>query len=194
MGRMEIPYRNTSWWRGTSFLINIQTKLNRQDYLNDHIPSTTSSSTYSSLPPSVRPLRSSLEELDDNISHRSRIISELRQIASNDDIRPEVLKEATKLAHGGTGDVKTEWFEEIFGRGMEKYERLRGEMEEEGRKQDELLEKIRVSSNSKRRAERVARNWARSFIFYRLLRLEWTVIFMLHPVERESAPARRQLR
>jgi len=41
--------------------------------------------------------------------------------------------------------VKTEWFEEIFGRGMEKYERLRGEMEEEGRKQDELLEKIRVS-------------------------------------------------
>jgi hypothetical protein len=67
-------------------------------------------------------------------------------------------------------------------------------MEEEGRKQDELLEKIRVSSNSKRRAERVARNWARSFIFYRLLRLEWTVIFMLHPVERESAPARRQLR
>jgi programmed cell death 6-interacting protein len=116
--------------------------------LNDHIPSTTSSSTYSSLPPSVRPLRSSLEELDDNISHRSRIISELRQIASNDDIRPEVLKEATKLAHGGTGDVKTEWFEEIFGRGMEKYERLRGEMEEEGRKQDELLEKIRVSSTA----------------------------------------------
>jgi programmed cell death 6-interacting protein len=131
---------------------------NRQEYLNDHIPSTTSSSTYSSLPPSVRPLRSSLEELDDNISHRSRIISELRQIASNDDIRPEVLKEATKLAHGGTGDVKTEWFEEIFGRGMEKYERLRGEMEEEGRKQDELLEKIRVSPGSKRRAQRVARN------------------------------------
>jgi programmed cell death 6-interacting protein len=90
--------------------------------------------------------------LDDNISHRSRIISELRQIASNDDIRPEVLKEATKLAHGGTGDVKTEWFEEIFGRGMEKYERLRGEMEEEGRKQDELLEKIRVSPDFERRA------------------------------------------
>jgi len=68
------------------------------------------------------------------------------------------LKEATKLAHGGTGDVKTEWFEEIFGRGMEKYERLRGEMEEEGRKQDELLEKIRVSPNSKRRAARVAKS------------------------------------
>jgi len=68
------------------------------------------------------------------------------------------LREATKLAHGGTGDVKTEWFEEIFGRGMEKYERLRGEMEEEGRKQDELLEKIRVSPKSERRAKRVARN------------------------------------
>jgi programmed cell death 6-interacting protein len=148
MGRMEISYRDPSRWRGTSLSHQTEVKLNRQDYLNDHIPSTTSSSTFSSLPPSVRPLRSSLEELDDNISHRSRIISELRQIASNDDIRPEVLKEATKLAHGGTGDVKTEWFEEIFGRGMEKYERLRGEMEEEGRKQDELLEKIRVSSTA----------------------------------------------
>jgi programmed cell death 6-interacting protein len=152
MGRMEISYRDPSRWRGTSLSHQTEVKLNRQDYLNDHIPSTTSSSTFSSLPPSVRPLRSSLEELDDNISHRSRIISELRQIASNDDIRPEVLKEATKLAHGGTGDVKTEWFEEIFGRGMEKYERLRGEMEEEGRKQDELLEKIRVSPNFERRA------------------------------------------
>jgi hypothetical protein len=108
--------------------------------------------------------------LDDNISHRSRIISELRQIASNDDIRPEVLKEATKLAHGGTGDVKTEWFEEIFGRGMEKYERLRGEMEEEGRKQDELLEKIRVSPSLERRAtsEASCEELARTFILYRL--------------------------
>jgi len=59
-----------------------------------------------------------------------------------------VLKEATKLAHGGTGDVKTEWFEEIFDRGLEKYEKLKGEMIEEVRKQDALLEEIRVSPAS----------------------------------------------
>ena len=94
-----------------------------------------------------------MEELDDNISHRARIISELRQIAAADDIRPEVMKEASRLAHGGTGDVKTEWFEDIFGRGMEKYERLRGEMDEEGKKQDGLLEQIGVSSDRDERSD-----------------------------------------
>jgi programmed cell death 6-interacting protein len=151
MARMAITYRDPSRWRGTSNPYIPPYKLILKEYLNDHIPSTTtSSSTYSSLPPSVRPLRSSLEELDDNIAHRSRIISECKQIASSDDVRPEVLKEASRLAHGGTGDVKTEWFEEIFGRAMEKYERLKVEMEEEGVKQDELLEKIRVSPSCAR--------------------------------------------
>jgi len=62
------------------------------------------------------------------------------------------MKEASRLAHGGTGDVKTEWFEDIFGRGMEKYEKLRGEMDEEGKKQDGLLEQIRVSSDRDERS------------------------------------------
>jgi programmed cell death 6-interacting protein len=66
------------------------------------------------------------------------------------------LKEATRLAHGGTGDVKTEWFEDIFGKGLEKYERLKEEMMEEVRKQDGLLEQIRVSSRYELRAKRVA--------------------------------------
>jgi programmed cell death 6-interacting protein len=137
MARMAITYRDPSRWRGTSNPYIPPYKLILKEYLNDHIPSTTtSSSTYSSLPPSVRPLRSSLEELDDNIAHRSRIISECKQIASSDDVRPEVLKEASRLAHGGTGDVKTE--------------RLKVEMEEEGVKQDELLEKIRVSPSCAR--------------------------------------------
>jgi len=153
MGRMEIAYRNPSRRRGLSLINVVHGQADDQDYLNDHIPSTTSTSTYSSLPPSVRPLRSSLEELDDNISHRARIISELRQIAAADDIRPEVMKEASRLAHGGTGDVKTEWFEDIFGRGMEKYEKLRGEMDEEGKKQDGLLEQIRVSSDRDERSD-----------------------------------------
>ena len=118
-----------------------------QDALSDHIPSTTSSSGFSSLPPSVRPLRGSLEELDDRIAHRARIITDCRQIAAGDDIRPEVLKEATRLAHGGTGDVKTEWFEGIFEKGLEKYEKLKEEMMEEVRKQNGLLEEIRVSTH-----------------------------------------------
>ena len=112
----------------------------------------------------------------------------MRQIAGNDDIRPEVLREATQLAHGGTGDVKTEWFEEIFGRGMEKYERLRGEMEEEGRKQDELLEKIRVSLKSERRAQRVARN-QQTFHRFPAQMSGWTMICWHNAPGRVSALA-----
>ncbi|WWC90377.1 pH-response regulator protein palA/RIM20 [Kwoniella dendrophila CBS 6074] len=122
----------------------IETLSGGEDYINDYVPSTSSSSNgYSSLPPSVRPIRASLEELDDNISHRARLVNEAKNIAAADDIRPAVLTEATRLAHGGTGDVKTEWFEDLFGRSLEKYDRIREEMNAEGGKQDALLEHIR---------------------------------------------------
>jgi programmed cell death 6-interacting protein len=116
----------------------------KQDAINDHVPSTTASSS-TSVPSSVRPLRASLEDLDDRIALRARLISEARQIAEADDVRPQVLQEASRLAHGGSGDVKTEWFEELFGRSIEKYDRLRDEMATETIEQDKLLERIRVS-------------------------------------------------
>ncbi|OWZ77273.1 pH-response regulator protein palA/RIM20 [Cryptococcus neoformans Bt85] len=114
--------------------------------MEDYVPGTTSPS--GSLPPSVRPLRASLEELDDRITHRARLVREARQISVADDIRPEVLKEAAKLAHGGSGDVKTEWFEDLFEKGLEKYMGVKREMDEEIAKQDELLEQIRTQNES----------------------------------------------
>jgi programmed cell death 6-interacting protein len=114
----------------------------RQDDLKDHIPSTTSSS---SLPASVRPLRASLEELDDRIANRARIIQDARGLARADDIRPQVLAEAGRMAHGGSGDVRAEWFEGIFDKGLEKYEGAKGEMAREEEKQKVLLERLRVS-------------------------------------------------
>ncbi len=116
-----------------------------QDTIEDHVPSTTASSS-SSLPSSARPLRVSLENLDDRISHRARIIHEARQIADADDVRPQVLQEASRLAHGGSGDVKTEWFEDMFGRSLEKYDRLKDELAVEAAEQDKLLESIRVGT------------------------------------------------
>lgn len=114
-----------------------------KDSISEHVPSTSGSA--GSMPASVRPLRASLEELDDRISFRAGLVSEARHISQGDDIRPEVLQEASRLAHGGSGDVKPEWFEDIFGKGMDKYEKLRREMVDEAAKQDELLERIRVS-------------------------------------------------
>jgi hypothetical protein len=82
------------------------------------------------------------------------------------------LKEASKLAHGGTGDVRTEWFEEIFGKSMEKYERVKGEMLDEVRKQDGLLEQIRVGP---------------------LLILAWLVVYRAPEGRRTPFPLRRFL-
>ncbi|ODN73147.1 pH-response regulator protein palA/RIM20 [Cryptococcus amylolentus CBS 6039] len=115
-----------------------------EDTINDYVPSTGAAS--GSLPPSVRPLRASLEQLDDQIAHRARIINEAKHISAADDIRPQVLQEATRLAHGGTGDVKTEWFEDIFHKALDKYEGLRREIDEEAEKQDELLNRIRTQN------------------------------------------------
>ncbi|OCF35794.1 pH-response regulator protein palA/RIM20 [Kwoniella heveanensis BCC8398] len=120
-----------------------------EDTINDYVPSTsTSANGYSSLPASVRPLRASLEDLDDRIAHRARLVNQARNIAAADDIRPQVLQEATRLAHGGTGDVKTEWFEDIFHRSLEKYDRIKDEMDREGGRQDQLLEQIRSQNEA----------------------------------------------
>ncbi|EJT53233.1 hypothetical protein A1Q1_07157 [Trichosporon asahii var. asahii CBS 2479] len=119
------------------------------DIISDHVPSTTSSGAgFSALPASVRPLRASLEDLDDHIAHRAALVSEARQIAEHDDVRPQVLQEASKLAHGGSGDVKPEWFEGIFEESLSRYDKLRDSMSDETSTQEQLLEQIRQQNNA----------------------------------------------
>ena len=98
------------------------------------------------LPQSVRPLRASLEDLDDLIAHRAALIAEAKHLAQADDVRPQVLQEATKLAHGGSGDVKPEWFEGLFEKSLGKYDGIKQDMESEVARQDRLLDRIRVRS------------------------------------------------
>jgi programmed cell death 6-interacting protein len=111
--------------------------------MEDYIPSTSSASS-SSAPKSVQPLRASLEHLDDRLDHRATLVAEAKQMARGDDPRAEVLQEATKLAHGGSGDVKAEWFEGIFEKRLSRYERVREDMRNEVGEQEKLLEEIRV--------------------------------------------------
>ncbi|EIW68315.1 hypothetical protein TREMEDRAFT_63488 [Tremella mesenterica DSM 1558] len=118
-----------------------------EEELRSYIPSTARSSS-SSLPTSVRPLRASLEELDDRMSNRARIVAEAKHIASGDDVRAAVLTEATRLAHGGSGDVKTEWFEDIFERNLGKYDKFKDEMEKEAAFQEALLGRIREQNEA----------------------------------------------
>jgi programmed cell death 6-interacting protein len=90
-----------------------------------------------------------LEQLDDLIAHRATLVAEAKQINKNDDIRPKVLQEATKLAHGGSGDVKTEWFEGLFEESLRKYDEVKGDMDREVERQEGLLSQIRVSHPSR---------------------------------------------
>jgi programmed cell death 6-interacting protein len=120
-------------------------RADNQDTMSEYVPSTSTSASGTLAPPSVRPLRASLEELDDRIVHRANLVNEARAMAEKDDIRPEVIKEASRLAHGGSGDVQTEWFEEMFERALGKYEGLKKEITAEMASQETLLEAIRVS-------------------------------------------------
>ena len=89
---------------------------------------------------------------------------EARHIATNDDVRPRVLQEATRLAHGGSSDVKPELFEGMFGKEMEKYDRFRQDLDAEAGRQEQLLAQIRVSPTSSSDAadlgrSRMRRSW-----------------------------------
>lgn len=117
-----------------------------QSDIEDHVPTT--AGTAGTLPQSVRPLRASLEDLDDLIAHRAELIAEARRIAAADDVRPQVLQEATKLAHGGSGDVKPEWFEGVFDKSMGKYDGIKQDLDNEAARQDRLMERIRVSHSA----------------------------------------------
>lgn len=119
-----------------------------QSDIEDHVPSTSGSA--SNLPQSVRPLRASLEDLDDLIAHRAALVAEAKHLAQNDDIRPQVLQEATRLAHGGSGDVKPEWFEDLFEKSLSKFDGVKQDMESEVARQDRLLDRIRVGDCASR--------------------------------------------
>lgn len=74
------------------------------------------------------------------------MVTEARHIAEHDDVRGDVLQEASRLASGGTGDVRPEAFEGIFEKAISKYDKIRDDMDTEPAAQDQLLEQIRVGA------------------------------------------------
>ncbi|KAL7422504.1 pH-response regulator protein palA/rim20 [Cryptotrichosporon argae] len=116
-----------------------------EDVINDHVPST---SGVSALPPAVRPLRALLEQLDDRIANRAAIVVEARHVATADDVRPEVLQEASRLAHGGSGDVDPSAFAPIFENALAKYDRFKRDVAAEASEQERLLDDIRAQNDA----------------------------------------------
>lgn len=115
-----------------------------QDALERHIPSSGRGNPEANITPTIRSLRALLEDLEDARNHRARLVAEAQRVAQQDDIRSLVVQEAARLAHGGSGDVQTEWFENIFEKELAKYHRLIEEMQGQQAKQERLLANIKV--------------------------------------------------
>lgn len=113
-----------------------------EDALLKHIPTSGKSTERDAeLPHSARELQLLLEDLEDLRSHRLRLVAEGKRIASKDDIKPQVMDRVAKRSKGGK--VEPEWFEDLFQKEMNKYERLGLEMDEQEVKQRRMLEDIK---------------------------------------------------
>ena len=89
----------------------------------------------------ARALRSHLESLDDLFSARTELVQRVRRLADSDDIAPRLMREAAAVARWT--EVRPEMFDEAIEGELEKYERFRQELEDEGRRQEEALSEIR---------------------------------------------------
>jgi programmed cell death 6-interacting protein len=97
------------------------------------------------LPAAARALQTILEDLDDARTHRARLVNEGKRVASKDDIRSQVLEQAAKMSHGSSsGEVKPEWFEDIFEKELRKYHRLIDEMRAHCEQQERVLGTLEV--------------------------------------------------
>ncbi|KAJ9109194.1 hypothetical protein QFC21_000523 [Naganishia friedmannii] len=118
-----------------------------ENALERHIPSSGRGNPEADITPTIRSLRSLLEDLEDARNHRARLVAEAQRVVQQDDIRSLVVQEAARLAHGGSGDVQTDWFEDIFEKELAKYHRLIEEMQGQQAKQERLLANIRAQND-----------------------------------------------
>ncbi|EST04478.1 ALIX V-shaped domain protein [Kalmanozyma brasiliensis GHG001] len=126
----------------------------------------------------VRSLREALEGLDDLLDSRSACITEAKSLASNDDIRPLVLREAATLSTSGE-EVAAAQFEELFDRSLTKYSRFATDLDASATAQEALLSQItqrntafidaRKSDATIQRRERALQSLEAAYVKYREL-------------------------
>lgn len=127
----------------------------------------------------VRALREQLEHLDDLLDSRSACVTEAKNLAANDDIRPLVLREAAAISNASNGEVTAADFEEVFDRELAKYSRFKADLDDSAASQDSLLETIkerntafveaRKSDATIQRREKALQNLDAAYVKYREL-------------------------
>lgn len=127
----------------------------------------------------VRALREQLEHLDDLLDSRSACVTEAKALASNDDIRPLVMREAASISNSSGGEVTAADFEELFDKELAKYSRFKADLDASAASQASLLDVIkerntafveaRKSDATIQRREKALQNLDAAYVKYREL-------------------------
>ncbi|EJF64930.1 pH-response regulator [Dichomitus squalens LYAD-421 SS1] len=113
--------------------------------LESSIPSSTASHAWQSPADTTRSharaLRMLLEMLDDLSKSREEIAARTGRLSDSDDIRPRILKAASGMEQWV--NVQPAMFEDILDEELAKYDKFRRQLEEDGKKQADLLTAIK---------------------------------------------------
>ncbi|KAI5480664.1 hypothetical protein MNV49_007591 [Pseudohyphozyma bogoriensis] len=108
------------------------------------IPSHTAPSLTSTVSQPVKTLRSLLQDLDDLIAARSRIVVDAKSAIQNDDLRKDIDERKEQLRDG----EGVEMFEDVFDAGLDKYKGWKRRMDESEGQQEDLWDRIQLANTA----------------------------------------------
>ncbi|KZV63101.1 BRO1-domain-containing protein [Peniophora sp. CONT] len=112
-----------------------------EDKLEASVPATTGPTATGPAKAHARGVRALLEDLDDLSRARQQLVGRGRRRAEVDDIQPRIVKGAAGIEQWM--EVQPGMFEDTIEEELVKYEKFRSDIVEGGKKQDEILERLR---------------------------------------------------
>ncbi len=94
----------------------------------------------------ARALRVLLEKLDDMAKSRADLVARVKRLAASDDITPRILKAASGMEQWV--NVQPAMFEDILDEELSKFDKFRAQLEEDARKQEDILKAVQVRASS----------------------------------------------
>ncbi|KAF2720763.1 BRO1-domain-containing protein [Polychaeton citri CBS 116435] len=123
--------------------------------LEDYVPSSRRATMTAKVEREANGLRATLNEVSRLETRRRRKVEALRTKAREDDVNPDLLKEATRLEREmPMQPVSASQFESLFDRRLRKYEPDEAEVKKEGDDQDALLDRMRAANASFQQAKK----------------------------------------
>lgn len=123
--------------------------------LEDYVPSSRRATITAKVEREVNTLRATLNEVNRLESRRRKKVETLRMKAKEDDVNPELLREAARLERElPMQPLVASQFETFFDERLHKYDVDEADVRKEGAEQDRLLARVREANNSFQSAKR----------------------------------------